>query len=90
MGITGKRNRKNRLRKLKKRFSLNRPDTEDLMVNAQEHEILKKFSEDLQKRFNVKIIMPKAKSLDSDVIFVSIKGESTSRDSVKVSFMLQM
>lgn len=56
---------------------------EDFMVNSKEHKLLKKFRRSLERRHNVKICMPQSTSLDSDVVFVSIQGEESSRKKVK-------
>lgn len=60
---------------------------EDLIITAKEHKILQKCKKRLKKRFNVTIRMPNLTSAESesDIIFVSIIGETHNRERVKVS-----
>lgn len=84
-------NRKNKTRFIEQKcLEINRPSMEDLIVNAKEHNILKKYCKRLQERFDVQIRMPKTTSLDSDVIFVSIEGLDSNREYVKVSYELSI
>lgn len=61
---------------------------EDLIITAKEHKILQKCKKLLKKRFKVTIRMPNlvtSAESESDIIFVSIIGETHNRERVKVN-----